>query len=51
MKIIKTVRINGEELELAQEDLILELNNTGRGFVTVRTDKQCEGKSAVIFCW
>ncbi|WP_424408117.1 hypothetical protein [Pasteurella sp. PK-2025] len=49
MKIIKSVQIDGEEVELAQEDLILELNNTGRGFVTVRTDKPCEGKSAVIF--
>ena len=48
MKIIKTCIIDGEELELSDEQIILELNNTGRGFVTVRTDKDCIGKSAVF---
>lgn len=38
MKIIKTCLINGKEVALAKEDIILELNNTGRGFVTVLTD-------------
>ncbi|MFY1028399.1 hypothetical protein ACE4RU_12015, partial [Actinobacillus seminis] len=28
--------------------MILELNNTGRGFVTVLTDEHCVGKSAVF---
>lgn len=48
MKIIKTCIIDGEELELSDEQIILELNNTGRGFVTVRTEKDCIGKSAVF---
>lgn len=48
MKIIKTCLINGKEVALAKEDIILELNNTGRGFVTVLTDEHCVGKSAVF---
>ena len=48
MKIIKTCIIGDKELELAAENIILELNNTGRGFVTVRTDEKCVGKSAVF---
>ena len=48
MKIIKTCIIGDKELELAAENIILELNNTGRGFVTVRTDEKCTGKSAVF---
>lgn len=48
MKIIKTCLIDGQELELAEEHIILELNNAGRGFVTVLTDADCVGKSAVF---
>lgn len=49
MKIIKTCEIDGEALPLAAEEIVLEMNNAGRGFVTVRTDKSCLGKSAVFF--
>ncbi len=48
MKIIKNCLINGKELALAKEDIILELNNTGRGFVTVLTDENCVGKSVMF---
>ncbi|MDP8173694.1 hypothetical protein QJU93_10035 [Pasteurella skyensis] len=48
MKIIKNVLVDNEELELAQEQIILELNNTGRGFITVKTDKTCTGKSVIF---
>lgn len=48
MKIIKTCLIDGEEIELQSENIILELNATGRGFVTVKTDKDCRFKKAVL---
>lgn len=48
MKIIKNCLINGETLELAEEYLVLELNNTGRGFITVLTDKDCVGQSVEL---
>lgn len=48
MKIIKTCIVDGEELDLADEHIILELNNTGRGFVTVHTEKNCVGKSVIF---
>lgn len=45
MKFIKTVRLDGQEVELQSEHLMLELNNSGRGFITVRTNEVCSGKS------
>lgn len=48
MKIIKTVLINGIEVDLQSENIVLELNNTGRGFITVKTEADCIGKSVVI---
>lgn len=59
MKIIKQCLIDGKEVELQSEHFLLELSNTGRGFVTVETDADCVGKSVVFnmgeyddfYCW
>lgn len=48
MKIIKTVLIDGKEVDLAREQIILELNNTGRGYITVGTENACIGKNVVF---
>lgn len=48
MKIIKTVLLDGKEVPLQSEHIVLELNNSGRGFVTVETDQPCVGKSVVF---
>ncbi|SUT95997.1 Uncharacterised protein [Actinobacillus lignieresii] len=48
MKIIKTVLLDGTEVPLAKEQIILELNNAGRGYITVETEAECTGK-AVVF--
>lgn len=48
MKIFKSVTLNGQEVDLQSEHIILELNNAGRGFITVKTDQPCEG-AEVIF--
>lgn len=48
MKIIKTVLLDGKEVDLQSEHIILELNNSGRGFVTIETDEPCVGKSVVF---
>lgn len=48
MQIIKTVQLDGEEVQLQSENILLELNASGRGFITVRTDKPCKDKSVVI---
>lgn len=48
MKIIKTVILDGQQVELQSEHIILELNNSGRGFITVLTDQPCVGKSVVF---
>ncbi|MFA9499889.1 hypothetical protein ACERCG_05595 [Mannheimia sp. E30BD] len=48
MRIIKTVLIDGQEVDLAREQIILELNNTGRGYITVETEKDCTGKSVIF---
>ena len=59
MKIIKQCLLDGEEVKLQSELFILELSNTGRGFVTVETDADCVGKSLEFnlgeyddfYCW
>lgn len=48
MRIIKTVRLNGKEVPLQSENLMLEINNSGRGFVTVKTEEETKGKNIVI---
>lgn len=48
MKIIKTCLIDGQEVELQSERIVLELSAAGRGFVTVLTDKPCTGKNIVL---
>lgn len=48
MKIIKTVLLDGKDVALQSEHIILELNNSGRGFLTVETDEPCVGKSVVF---
>ncbi|MGX2949386.1 hypothetical protein ACWIUA_00560 [Ursidibacter sp. B-7004-1] len=48
MKIIKNVILNGQEVDLQQEHIVLELNNAGRGFITVKTEQDCVGKSVVF---
>lgn len=48
MKIIKTVLLDGKEVPLQSEHIVLELNNSGRGFITVETDAPCVGKSVVF---
>lgn len=48
MKIIKTVLLDGKEVELSNEHIILELNNTGRGYVTVKTEDDCVGKKIIF---
>lgn len=48
MKIIKTVRLNGQEVELASEKIVKELNNSGRGFITVKADFATVGQEVEI---
>lgn len=48
MKIIKTVLLDGKEVDLQTENIVLELNASGRGFVTVRTEEPCVGKNVVF---
>lgn len=48
MRIIKTCLIDGKELPLQSENLLLELNAAGRGFVTVKTKEKCKGKSVIF---
>lgn len=48
MKLIKTVRINGQEVQLASEKIVKELNNSGRGFITVKADFDTVGKDVEI---
>lgn len=48
MKIIKNCMIDGKEVKLQSERLVLELNTAGRGFVTVLTDKPCTGKNVIF---
>lgn len=48
MKIIKKCILDGQEVDLESERFVLELSNAGRGFITVRTDKPCKGKSVIF---
>ncbi|HGO5853294.1 TPA: hypothetical protein ACK3JH_000130 [Mannheimia haemolytica] len=48
MKIIKTCLLDEKEVELSSEHIILELNNTGRGYVTVKTEDDCVGKKVIF---
>ncbi|MFC0974000.1 hypothetical protein ACFGY8_04395 [Pasteurella multocida] len=48
MKIIKKCLLDGNEVELESERFVLELSNAGRGFITVKTDKLCQGKSLIF---
>lgn len=48
MRILKNVLIDGEAVELQSENLLLELSNVGRGFITVRTENDCTGKSVLF---
>lgn len=45
MRTFKILKIDGQEVELQSEHLMLELSNSGRGFVTARIDEDCKGKS------
>lgn len=59
MKIIKQCLLNGEEVQLQDDYFVLELNAAGRGFVTVKTEQNCVGKSLILnlgeyddfYCW
>ncbi|WP_458118815.1 hypothetical protein OF381_10565 [Mannheimia haemolytica] len=48
MRFIKTVRIDGKEVELVNEKIVKELNNSGRGFITVKADFDTVGKAVEI---
>lgn len=45
MRIIKQVTIDGQAVELVAETLVKELNNSGRGFITVKADFDTIGKT------
>lgn len=44
MKVIKQLMLSGDDVEIADVDLVLELNACGRGFITAVTDKDYTGK-------
>lgn len=44
MRILKNVILDGKPVHFADERLVLELSNSGRGFVTVETTAPCVGK-------
>lgn len=44
MRILKNVILDGKPVHFADERLVLELSNSGRGFVTVETTAACVGK-------
>lgn len=48
MKIIKECRIGGKDYDLASCHIVLELNNTGRGYIVIESDADLIKKSVEI---
>lgn len=46
MRILKNVILDGKPVHFVDERLVLELSNSGRGFITVETTAPCVGKLA-----
>lgn len=44
MKVIKQLVLSGDDVEIADVNIVLELNTCGRGFITAITDKDYTGK-------
>ncbi|WP_140920156.1 hypothetical protein [Limnobaculum xujianqingii] len=44
MKVIKQLLLSGDDVEIADINIILELNACGRGFITAMTDNDYTGK-------
>lgn len=44
MKVIKQLTLSGDDVEIADINIALELSGCGRGFITVMTDKDYTGK-------
>ncbi|MBO1107910.1 MAG: hypothetical protein ACRDDP_10220 [Plesiomonas sp.] len=48
MKLIKRLNISGQNYHLADENIVLELNGCGRGFMTVESDTSLQGKMVTL---